>query len=95
MKLNFIELNKQLYYHPPWQQDKVIFHKLLHKSNFQDEDIKLFAMLYVKYSHLHCFKINQLQIYFHYMLQKMAIYNSTNLFNLTNKIYNKSSINYD
>jgi len=95
MQVNLIKLNKQLYYHPPWQEDKIIFTKLFRKSNFQDEDIILFARLYVKYSHLHCFDYNELTKYFNYMLQKMQIHNSINLFNITKNIYNKSDIHYD
>lgn len=93
MKLNLIKLNKQLHYHPPWQEDQLIFKKLLDKSNFKDEDIILFARLYVKYSHLHCFDENELSNYFNYMLQKMQIYSSINLFNITKNIYKKSKIN--
>jgi len=95
MKVNLVKLNRQLHYHPPWQEDIVIFKKLLDQSSFKDEDIVLFARLYVKYSHLHCFSVNELTKYFNYMLHKMQIYNRRNLFNITKNIYNKSKINYD
>lgn len=95
MKVNLTKLNKQLHYHPPWQEDIIIFTKLFKQSNFNNEDIILFARLYVKYSHLHCFNLNELTRYFNYMLQKMQIYNSNNLFKITKKIYSESKINYD
>jgi len=92
MKVNLVKLNKQLHYHPPWQEDMIIFIKLLNQSNFKDDDIILFARLYVKYSHLHCFNTNELSNYFNYMLQKMQIQSSNKLFNITKNIYNKSKI---
>jgi len=95
MKVNLIKLNKQLHYHPPWQEDVLIFTKLLNKSNFKDEDVILFARLYVKYSHIHCFHVNELSNYFNYMLHKMQIHSSKNLFHITKNIYEKSKINYD
>lgn len=91
MTVNLTKLNKMLHYHPPWEEDKIIFKKLFHQSNFKDEDIVLFARLYVKYSHLHCFDLNELTKYFNYMLNKMQIDNSINLFHITKKIYNKSN----
>jgi len=85
--MNISKLHKELYHHPPWPKDKKTFIRLLKLSVFTNEDIIIFARLYVKYSHIHCFRINELQNYFNYILKKMNFNNSTELFNKTNKIY--------
>ena len=87
MPVNLKKLNQQLYYHPPWQEDKPIFLAFLQKSSFSNQDIILFARLYVKYSHLHCSKSNELANYFSYILKKMQINDSNNLFSKTHNIY--------
>lgn len=85
--MNISKLYKELYDHPPWRKDKNTFMRLLKSSHFTDEDIIIFARLYVKYSHLHCFHINELHNYFQYILQKMNFSNPAELFKKTNKIY--------
>ena len=90
MKVNIRKLRKELYYHPGWEEDQHIFLRFLHQSYFSDKDIIVFARLYVKYSHIHCFHDSQLTSYFNYMLQKMQIHTSKNLFNKTNSIYEKN-----
>lgn len=87
MHFNIHKLNQELHYHPPWSEDKTTFINLLTQNSFTDDDIILFARLYVKYSHLHCFYISELTHYFTYMLKKMQIYNSTELFRKTKIIY--------
>ena len=85
MDLN--KLNTELYYHPPWPKDKSSFIKLLHQSNFTNKDLLLFAKLYVKYSHIHCFNKNELRLYFKHMFVKMKIESQDKLFEITNTIY--------
>ena len=87
MSINLTKLNQELYYHPPWPQDKHTFIRLLNQSQFTNNDIILFARLYVKYSHIHCFQISELTEYFKYMLIKMQIYNPQKLFEKTQTIY--------
>lgn len=89
MNANIKALNKELYYHPPWIEDKPIFIKFLHKSHFTDKDIILFARLYVKYSHIHCFQTSELTNYFKDILTKMKIGSSEELFNKTHIIYSQ------
>ena len=91
MNVNIKKLNTELYYHPPWQEDKPVFMKLLNQSHFTDDDIILFARLYVKYSHIHCFQISELTNYFKYMLIKMKISSSKKLFEKTKLIYSRST----
>lgn len=90
--MNIQKLNTQLYYHPSWPNDKNTFIRLLNQSNFTDKDIKLFARLYVKYSHLHCFESNELTHYFTYMLGKMGFYTKQALFQRSHAIYKKINI---
>lgn len=89
MNVNTKKLNSELHYHPPWPEDKPIFMRLLTQSHFTDDDILLFARLYVKYSHIHCFTISELTNYFKYMLIKMQIYSSDKLFDRTKFIYTR------
>lgn len=93
MKVNISKLKKELYYHPAWAEDEHIFLKFLRQSYFSDQDIIIFARLYVKYSHIHCFQNSQLTYYFNYMLEKMKIYTSKNLFKKTHNIYARININ--
>lgn len=88
--INLKKLNIELYYHPPWPKDRPTFIRLLNQSDFTNNDVITFARLYVKYSHLHCFYINELKNYFHYMLAKMQINNPEVLFKSTCDIYKKS-----
>lgn len=87
MQVNLTKLNKYLYYHPAWAKDKKLMTSLMHQSSFTDSDILVFARLYVKYSHLHCFEVNELTNYFNYILQRMELYTPESLFKKTNKIY--------
>ena len=89
MNINIKKLSIELYYHPPWPKDKHLFVQLLNQSNFTDDDIIIFAQLYVKYSHIHCLYINELNRYFTYMLTKMQLYSATHLFQKTKSIYKK------
>ncbi len=89
MKINIGKLKKELYYHPAWAEDQDVFFRFLRQSSFSDKDIIIFARLYVKYSHIHCFQESQLTYYFNYMLEKMQIYTSKQLFKKTNNIYAK------
>ena len=87
MQVNLNRLNKDLYYHPAWAEDKKVLIPLIYQSSFTDSDILIFARLYVKYSHLHCFQVSELTKYFNHMLQKMQLYTSQSLFQKTNNIY--------
>lgn len=89
MNINIKKLNKELHYHPPWLKDKPSFIRLLNQSYFTNQDIILFARLYVKYSHIHCFQINELTYYFKSILIKMKINNSKELFNRTQVIHSQ------
>ena len=89
MNIDIKKLNKELYYHPPWREDKPVFIKFLTQSHFTDNDIILFARLYVKYSHIHCFQTNELTNYFQFMFIKMKLNNSEELFSKTQIIYSQ------
>lgn len=89
MNINIKRLNKELHYHPPWPKDKPIFIRFLNQSHFTNKDIILFARLYVKYSHIHCFQTNELTNYFKSILIKMKIDNPKELFNKTQSIYSQ------
>lgn len=93
MTLEIKKLKKELYYHPAWAEDEDIFLKFLRQSYFSNKDIIIFARLYVKYSHIHCFQDSQLTYYFSHILNKMELYNSKNLFKKTHSIYAKININ--
>ena len=95
MKINIRQLKKELYYHPAWAEDQHTFLRFLQRSCFSDEDVIVFARLYVKYSHIHCFQNTELTNYFNYMLQKMQINTSENLFKITNNIYAKAMLDHD
>ena len=90
MQVNITKLNKELYYHPAWPEDKKLLIPLMYQSSFTNSDILAFARLYVKYSHLHCFQVNELTHYFNYMLHRMQLYTPECLFQKTNNIYKKS-----
>lgn len=89
MKVNIRKLKRELYYHPAWEEDKHMFMQLLYQSYFSDQDIITLGRLYVKYSHIHCFQKSELTIYFSYMLEKMQIHSSKELFSRTHNIYRK------
>ena len=89
MNINIKQLNKELHYHPPWLKDRPVFIRLLNQSHFTNTDIILFARLYIKYSHIHCFQVSELTKYFKSMLVKMKIHNSEKLFCKTQVIYNQ------
>ena len=89
------KLTKELYFHPAWHNDKHVFLSLLQKSYFIENDILNFARLYVKYSHLHVNKNNELNKYFKYMIHKMQMSNASNLFKVTKQIYNDKIIKAD
>lgn len=88
--MNIHKLHKELYYHPPWIKDKPTFIKLLVQKSFSNQDIVTLARLYVKYSHLHCFQIGELNNYFRYMLVKMNLNTPSKLFETTHKIYTEN-----
>lgn len=90
MQVNIRKLDKELYYHPQWPKDRPILYSYFHKSTFTDNDILIFGRLYVKYSHLHCFKVTELTNYFNFMLHKMQIHNAKQLFERTRQIYLKN-----
>lgn len=85
--MNIRKLHKELYHHPPWPQDKSEFVRLAKLSNFTNGDIIIFARLYIKYSHIHCFHVSELNNYFQYVLKKMNLNTPRKLFQKTNKIY--------
>lgn len=89
MNINIKKLNKELRDHPPWLKDKPIFIRFLNQSYFTNQDIILFARLYVKYSHIHCFQTNELTHYFKSILIKMKINNSKELFKRTQVIHSQ------
>lgn len=79
-----------MYYHPAWEEDRYVFMKLLQQSDFSDQDIIIFGRLHVKYSHIHLFQDSELTNYFNYMLEKMQIRNTKELFSRTHSIYQKA-----
>lgn len=81
-------MSKELYYYPAWYNDKKFFIKLLSQSTFSEKDVLQFGRLFIKYSHINCSDTNELNNYFNYILQKMQLYNKTNLFKKTKYIYN-------
>jgi hypothetical protein len=89
MQVNISKLKKEMFYHPAWAEDKDTFIDFLYQSNFSNNDIIVFARLYVKYSHIHCFHKTELTNYFNYMLKKMQIPNSRKLFSKTHDIYSR------
>lgn len=89
MQVNAQQLQKELYYHPAWSEDRDIFMKFLNKSYFSDQDLIILARLYVKYSHIHCFQKSELTSYFNYILRKMQMHDSQELFNRAHSIYKK------
>ena len=94
-KLNIHKLEKEMFYHPAWCNDKKILFKLLKQTSFTNTEILQFGRLYTKYSHIHYSRKNELNKYFHFMLQKMQILNDITLFQITNTIYKqkKAKIN--
>lgn len=91
-KLNTHQLNKEMHYHPSWNNDKKILLKLLRQISFTDRDILKFGRLYTKYNHIHSCKKNELNRYFHFMLRKMEISNENTLFKITNTIYKNKNM---
>lgn len=90
MQVNINKLKKEMFYHPAWAEDKDTFIGFLYQSSFSNNDIIVFARLYVKYSHIHCFHRTELTNYFNYMLKKMQIPTATKLFSKTHAIYRKA-----
>lgn len=90
--VNLYKLRKELHYYPSWYKDKKTFLILLNKSNFTDEDIINFGRIYVKYNHLK--NLRELNKYFNYVLEKMQLDNSKNLFKKTNQIYNNRGVKF-
>lgn len=87
MHINIRKLHNELYYHPPWPKDKATFIKFMHQTYFTKSDIILFTRLYIQYSHLHYSQKNELSKYFKYVLEKMQIKTSQELFKITKEIY--------
>lgn len=92
MQVNVNKLKKELFYHPAWAEDKETFLNFLRQSSFSNNDIVLFARLYVKYSHIHCFHATELTNYFNYMLIKMQMYTAKKLFSKTHEIYKNQRV---
>lgn len=90
--VNLYKLSKELHYHPSWYKDKGTFLILLKKSSFTDEDLINFGRIYVKYNHLK--NLKELNKYFNYILKKLELNNSKNLFKKTNEIYNNRGVEF-
>lgn len=90
MSISIKKLHIELYYHPKWSKDKPTFIKFFYQSSFTNNDFIIFAKLYIKYSHIHCFQANELRKYFEYILKKMKIHNIKELFNKTHEFYQEN-----
>jgi len=84
-------LNKELYYHPAWHDDKEIFIRLANMHTLSKADILELGRLRVKYEPVISLHHQQINRYFAHLIKKAGCIDEEDLFSITLKIHHKIS----